>query len=47
MRQDALVVVGPGGKRLGSHAVETNVRALIDVLGGIPRTSMWCEWRTG
>ena len=32
-----LGVVGPSGKRLGSHVVETNARALIEVLRGIPR----------
>ena len=32
-----LAVVGPSGKRLGSHVVETNARALIEVLRGIPR----------
>ena len=31
-----LGVVGPSGKRLGSHVVETNARALIEVLRGIP-----------
>jgi len=32
-----LGVVGPSGKRLGSHVVETNARALIEVLRGILR----------
>ncbi len=27
-----LGVLGPGGKRLGSHVVETNAKALIEVL---------------
>ncbi len=31
-----LGVVGPGGKRLGSHVVETNAKALIEVLRSIP-----------
>ena len=33
-----LGVVGPSGKRLGSHVVETNARALIEVLRGIPKS---------
>ena len=37
-----LGVVGPSGKRLGSHVVETNARALIDVLRGIPRSRHLC-----
>jgi hypothetical protein len=35
-------VVGPSGKRLGSHVVETNARALIEVLRGIPRNRHVC-----
>ncbi len=31
-----LGMLGPGGKRLGSHVVETNVKALIEVLRSIP-----------
>ena len=31
-----LGVLGPGGKRLGSHVVETNAKALIEVLRSIP-----------
>ncbi len=31
-----LGVLGPGGKRLGSHVVETNAKALIEVLRRIP-----------
>ena len=34
-----LGVIGPSGKRLGSHVVETNARALIEVLKGIPSCS--------
>ena len=35
-----LAVVGPSGKRLGSHVVETNARALIEVhLSGEPAQS--------
>ena len=37
-----LAVVGPSGKRLGSHVVETNARALIEVLRGIPRKRHVC-----
>jgi transposase len=37
-----LAVVGPSGKRLGSHVVETNARALIEVLRGIPRHRHVC-----
>lgn len=37
-----LGVVGPSGKRLGSHVVETNGRALIEVLRGIPRNRHVC-----
>ena len=37
-----LGVVGPSGKRLGSHVVETNARALIEVLRGIPRSRHVC-----
>jgi len=38
----SLAVVGPSGKRLGSHVVETNARALIEVLQGIPRNRHVC-----
>ena len=31
-----LAVVGPSGKRLGSHVMETNARALIEVIHQIP-----------
>ncbi len=31
-----LGVLGPGRKRLGSHVVETNAKALIEVLRSIP-----------
>jgi hypothetical protein len=37
-----LGIVGPSGKRLGSHVVETNGRALIEVLRGIPRNRHVC-----
>ncbi|MCG6955256.1 MAG: IS110 family transposase [Gemmatimonadetes bacterium] len=37
-----LAVVGPSGKRLGSHVVETNARALIEVLRGIGRNRHVC-----
>ena len=37
-----LGVVGPSGKRLGSHVVETNARALIEVLRGIPGSRHLC-----
>ena len=37
-----LAVVGPSGKRLGSHVVETNARALIEVLRGIPGSRHLC-----
>ena len=37
-----LGVVGPSGKRLGSHVVETNARALIEVLRGIPKRRHLC-----
>jgi hypothetical protein len=37
-----LRVVGPSGKRLGSHVVETNARALIEALRGIPRNRHVC-----
>ena len=37
-----LAVVGPSGKRLGSHVVETNARALIEVLRGIPKSRHMC-----
>ena len=37
-----LGVVGPSGKRLGSHVVETNARALIEVRRGIPRNRHVC-----
>ena len=37
-----LGVVGPSGKRLGSHVVETNARALIEVLRTIPRDRHVC-----
>ena len=34
-----LGVLGPGGKRLGSHVVETNAKALIEGLRSIPGIS--------
>ena len=37
-----LAVVGPSGKRLGSQVVETNARALIEVLRGIPKQRHMC-----
>ena len=37
-----LGVVGPSGKHLGSHVVETNARALIEVLRGIPKNRHVC-----
>ncbi len=37
-----LAVVGPSGKRLGSHVVETNARALIEVLHQIPPNRHLC-----
>ncbi len=37
-----LGVVGPSGKRLGSYVVETNARALIEVLRGIPGSRRLC-----
>jgi hypothetical protein len=37
-----LVVVSASGKRLGSHVVETNAKALIDVLRSIPGQRQLC-----
>ena len=37
-----LGVPGPGGKRLGSHVVETNAKALIEVLRSIPGSRYLC-----
>jgi len=37
-----LAVVGRSGKRLGSRVVETNGRALIEVLKAIPRNRHVC-----
>jgi len=37
-----LGVLGPGGKRLGSHVVETNAKALIEVLRSIPGPRHLC-----
>lgn len=37
-----LAVVGPSGKRLGSYVVETNARALIEVLRGIAGNRRLC-----
>ncbi len=37
-----LAVIGPSGKRLGSHVVETNARALIDVIQQIPPNRHVC-----
>ncbi len=37
-----LAVIGPSGKRLGSHVVETNARALIEVLRGMPKSRHVC-----
>ena len=41
-----LAVVGPSGKRLGSHVVETNARALIEVLRGTPKSRHMCEFES-
>ena len=37
-----LAVVGPSGKRLGSHVVETNARAVIEVIHQIPPNRHLC-----
>ena len=37
-----LAVVGPSGQRLGSYVVETNARALTEVLRGIPGSRRLC-----
>ena len=37
-----LGVAGPSGKRLGSHVVETNAQALIEVLRSIPGPRHLC-----
>ena len=37
-----LAVIGPNGKRLGSHVVETNAKALIDVVRSIPGRRQLC-----
>ena len=37
-----LAVIGPSGKRLGSHVVETNAASLIEVLKTIPRPRHLC-----
>lgn len=37
-----LGVIGPSGKRLGSHVVETNAKALIEVLRAIPGRRHLC-----
>ena len=37
-----LGVLGPSGKRLGSHVVETNAQALIEVLRSIPGPQHLC-----
>ena len=37
-----LAVVGPSGKRLGTHVVETNAGALIEVLRAIPKRRHLC-----
>ena len=37
-----VAVIGPSGKRLGSYVVETNARALIEVLRRIPGTRRVC-----
>ena len=37
-----LAVLGPSGQRLGSHVVETNTNALIEVLGAIPSPRHLC-----
>ena len=39
-----LGVLGPSGKRLGLHVVETNAQALIEVLRSIPGPRI-CAWR--
>ena len=38
----SLPVVGPSGKRLGSRVMETNARALIEVLHQMPRNRHVC-----
>jgi hypothetical protein len=46
-----LAVLGPSGKRLGSHVVETNAKALTEILRAIPGPWHLCfeegRWRTG
>ena len=37
-----LAVIGPSGKRLGTHVVETNAGALIEVLRAIPKRRHLC-----
>ena len=37
-----LAVIGPSGKRLATHVVETNVGALIEVLRAIPKRRHLC-----
>ena len=37
-----LGVLGPSGKRLGLHVVETNAKALIEVLRSIPGSRHLC-----
>ena len=37
-----IAVVGPSGRRLGSHVVETNGKALVEVIRGIPKPRHLC-----
>ena len=37
-----MVILGPSGKKLGSHVVETNAELLVDLLKTIPRTRHLC-----
>jgi transposase len=37
-----MVILGPSGKKLGRHVVETNAKLLVDLLKGIPRPRHLC-----
>jgi hypothetical protein len=42
MTSSTMVILGPSGKKLGCHVVETNANLLVDLLKGIPRPRHLC-----
>lgn len=42
MASCTMVILGPSGKKLGCHVVETNASLLVDLLKGIPKPRHLC-----